>query len=454
MKIIIVGIGKLGEYLAKSLVNDGNEVTLIDIDFKRVNDIINNEDLNYISGNALNAKTLHEAGIENCDLLISTISKDELNVMTCLLAKKLGAKHTIARIRDTEYMSSVNILKEELGLSMIINPERLTADHITRVLNTPSALETTTFFKGRIQMLSLKIKEDDHLKGMSVLSIAKKLNYNVIVCALKRGKELIIPEGKDKITVGGEIYVNGTPKSINQLLKFSKRISTKTKKVIISGGSDTAIYLAKQLIDINIDVKIIEISLERCEFLSSELPNAIIINGDTSDQNILLEEGLDKCDAFVALNSIDEENIIYSIYAKTKGVPKIVTKINHLEMDGIIEDVKLDTVITPHKIATNQIVQYVRAMQSSPSSSCEAVYQFNKEKFEILEYIVKPEFKGLDIKIKDLPLKKGILILGILRGKNIIIPNGNDSIKSKDTVVIIPSENKIKDLEDILEDEE
>ena len=454
MKIIIVGIGKLGEYLAKSLVNDGNEVTLIDIDFKRVNDIINNEDLNYISGNALNATTLHEAGIENCDLLISTISKDELNVMTCLLAKKLGAKHTIARIRDTEYMSSVNILKEELGLSMIINPERLTADHITRVLNTPSALETTTFFKGRIQMLSLKIKEDDHLKGMSVLSIAKKLNYNVIVCALKRGKELIIPEGKDKITVGDEIYVTGTPKSINQFLKFSKRISTKTKKVIISGGSDTAIYLAKQLIDMNIDVKIIEISPERCEFLSSELPNAIIINGDTSDQNILLEEGLDKCDAFVTLNSIDEENIIYSIYAKMKGVPKIVTKINHIEMDGIIDDVKLDTVITPHKIATNQIVQYVRAMQSSPSSSCEAVYQFNKEKFEILEYIVKPEFKGLDIKIKDLPLKKGILILGILRGKNIIIPNGNDSIKSKDTVVIIPSENKIKDLEDILEDEE
>ncbi len=453
MKIIIVGIGKLGEYLAKSLVKDENEITLIDMNFKRVSDMLDNEDLNYVSGNAINANTLIEAGIENCDLLISAIDKDELNVMTCLLGKKLGAKHTIARIRDTEYTSSVNLLKEELGLSMIINPERLTAEHIARVLNTPSAIETTTFFKGRVQMLSLKIKEDDPLKGMSIISLARKLDYNVIICALKRNNEVIIPSGKDKVMVGDEIYVTGTPKNINHFLKYTKRISNKTKKVIISGGSDTAIYLAKQLMEMNIDVKIIEISPERCEYLSAELPKAIIINGDASDQNILLEEGIEKCDAFVALNSIDEENIIYSIFAKLKGVPKVITKINHIEMEGVVDSVNLDSIITPHKIASNQITQYVRAMQNSSSSSCEAVYQFDNESFEMLEFIVKPDFQYTDIKIKELNLKDRILILAILRDKTIIIPNGSDVIKHKDTVVIIDGDNKIKNLEDIIDHE-
>ena len=450
MNIIIVGIGKLGEFLAKSLVREGNAVTLIDTDFKRVADTINNEDLNYVQGNALDISTLTDAGVENCDILISAIDKDELNVMTCLLAKKLGAKHTIARIRNTEYISSISLLKEELGLSMIINPERLTSEHIVRVLNTPSAIETTTFFKGRIQMISLKIKDDDVLKGASINSISRKLD-NAMICAIKRDTEVIIPTGDTKIKAGDKIYVTGTPKTINTFLKYSKRITEKTKKVIISGGSDTAIYVARLLLDMGIDVKIIEISEERCEYLSSELPNAIIINGDTSDQNILLEEGLEKCDAFISLNSIDEENIIYSIFASLHGVPKVITKINHMDMDGITEKLNIDTIITPHQIATNQIVKYVRAMQNSESSSCAAVYQFENEQFEMLEFNVKSEFIGRDIKIKDLKLKPNILILAILRDKNIIIPNGWDEIKFRDTVIVIDGNNEVKKLEDILE---
>jgi trk system potassium uptake protein TrkA len=450
MNIIIVGIGKLGEFLAKSLVREGNAVTLIDTDFKRVADTINNEDLNYVKGNALDISTLTDAGVENCDILISAIDKDELNVMTCLLAKKLGAKHTIARIRNTEYISSISLLKEELGLSMIINPERLTSEHIVRVLNTPSAIETTTFFKGRIQMISLKIKDDDVLKGASINSISRKLD-NAMICAIKRDTEVIIPTGDTKIKAGDKIYVTGTPKTINTFLKYSKRITEKTRKVIISGGSDTAIYVARLLLDMGIDVKIIEISEERCEYLSSELPNAIIINGDTSDQNILLEEGLEKCDAFISLNSIDEENIIYSIFASLHGVPKVITKINHMEMDGITEKLNIDTIITPHQIATNQIVKYVRAMQNSESSSCAAVYQFENEQFEMLEFNVKSEFIGRDIKIKDLKLKPNILILAILRDKNIIIPKGVDEIKFRDTVIVIDGNNEVKKLEDILE---
>ncbi len=451
MNIIIVGIGKLGEFLAKSLVREGNAVTLIDTDFKRVADTINNEDLNYVQGNALDISTLTDAGVENCDILISAIDKDELNVMTCLLDKKLGAKHTIARIRNTEYISSISLLKEELGLSMIINPERLTSEHIVRVLNTPSAIETTTFFKGRIQMISLKIKEDDALKGASINSLSRKLDNNAMICAIKRDTEVIIPTGDTKIKAGDKIYVTGTPKTINTFLKYSKRITEKTRKVIISGGSDTAIYVARLLLDMGIAVKIIEISEERCEYLSSELPNAIIINGDTSDQNILLEEGLEKCDAFISLNSIDEENIIYSIFASLHGVPKVITKINHMEMDGITEKLNIDTIITPHQIATNQIVKYVRAMQNSESSSCAAVYQFENEQFEMLEFNVKSEFIGRDIKIKDLKLKPNILILAILRDKNIIIPKGVDEIKFRDTVIVIDGNNEVKKLEDILE---
>ncbi|HAB65844.1 MAG TPA: Trk system potassium transporter TrkA [Firmicutes bacterium] len=451
MKIIIVGVGKLGEYLAKSLVKDNNEVTLIDTDFSSCQDVINNEDLNYINGNGLDSATLEEAGIRESDLLISVMASDEQNVMCCLLGKTLGVTHTIARIRNPEYANSIDILKEKLGLSMAINPEALTANHIANVLNTPSALDATTFFKGRIRMISLKVKENTKLEGLTINELLRKLNSHIIICAIERNGETIIPKGNVKLQLNDKLHITGKRGDVHNFLKFSNLITSKTKRVIISGGSNTAIYLSKLLLDIGMEVKIIEISEERCKLLSEVLPKVLVINGDVSDQNILFEEGIEKCDAFVALTSIDEENIVYSMFASLQNVPKIITKVNHINLDKITEKANIDTVITPHKIATNQIVRYVRAMQNSEASSCESIFKFDDDNFEILEFNVKNDFAKLNTKLKNIKLKDGILVIAIYRGRNIIYPNGNDIIEEKDTILVVNSKSNIKDINDILE---
>lgn len=449
MKIIIVGIGKLGEYLAKCLVKEGDAVTLVDIDFMTSTDVINNEDLNYIVGSGLDANVLMEAGISDCDILISVMESDEANVMCSLLGKKLGAKHTIARIRTPEYSNTVNILNEALGLSMLINPESLTAVQIARALSIPSAMEATTFLKGRIQLVSFKVKEDSPIDRITVSGLSRRVN-NLIVCAIEREDKIIVPNGNTKLLSNDKIYVTGDTKAINSFLIFSELIQEKTKKVIISGGSSTAVYLAKSLLEMGMQVKIIEINEERCKVLSEKLPEALIIHGDVSDQNILFEEGIETCDAFIALTSIDEENIVYSMFASMHEVPKIITKINHINLDGIVEKAHIDTVITPHKIASHQIVKYVRAMKNSGRSSCEALYSVD-DAFEMLEFTIKSDFKGLNTKIRDIKFKEGSLVITIMRGKTVIFPTGNDIIKEGDIVVVVDTKGEAKDINDILE---
>lgn len=448
MKIIIVGIGKLGEYLAKQLVKDKNEITLIDTDFTTSRDIIDNEDLHHICGNGLDSTVLLEAGISDADLLISVTDKDEQNVMCCLLGKKMGAKQTIARIRTPEYSNSINILKEELGLSMVINPELMTANKISRALSIPSALEETTFLKGKIQMISLKIKEGSNLIGVTIHSLSKKIS-GVIVCTVERDNVTSVPKANTKLQVNDKINITGSPVDIRNFLEYAE-LDVKTKNVIICGGSDTSMYLARNLIEMGMKVKIIEINEERCEFLSEKLPRALIINGDVSDQYVLYEEGLETCDAFVTLTSIDEENIVCSMFAAMNNVPKIITKINHISLDGIVEKANIDTVITPHKIACNQIVKYVRALQHGQNSSCEAIYKFDDDSFEMVEFYVRKDFKGLNKPLKELGLKEGLLVVAILRGRNIIFPNGMDEIKEKDTIVVIDDDSSVKDINDIL----
>ena len=451
MKIIIVGVGKLGEYVARELVNENHEVTLIDLDFKNRNNVINNEDLNYICGNGLDANTLIEAGAADADLIISVMEKDEQNLMCCLLGKKLGAKHTIARIRTPEYASSLDLIKEDLGLSMAINPERLTANHIAGILSIPSALDVKTFFKGRLQMVSIKVTEKCNLKGHTINSLSK-ITENIIVCAIKREGETIIPKGTTKIHENDILHVTGTPKGVQKLLKHAKLLTDKTKKVMIIGGSSTAVYLAELLNDMNINNKIIEIDETRCHELSETLPESLIIHGDATNENILQEEDIASMDSFVALNSIDEENIVLSLYAKNNNVPKVITKINHINLPGIIEKSNLDSIITPHKIATNQIVTYIRAMNNSISSSCESIYRFGEDEFELLEFNVKKDFKAIDMKIKDINFKPNIIIVAIWRKRHVTFPAGLDEIHERDTIIVANKSVNIKDINDILEE--
>lgn len=451
MKIIIAGVGKLGEYLARELSDDGNDVVIIDEKPINKREIVNNGDIFYINGNALDSTVLLDAGISNADLLISVMDKDEKNIMCSFLGKKLGVNKTIARVRTPEYSSTVSILKEDLGLSMTINPEYMTASHIARILSIPNALDTVSFFKGRTLMISLKIKESSTIAGLSLTTLAKKLKKRVIVCAIERNGNIIIPKGNFKIEAGDKVHVTGTRDHILSFLRFANLVGEKNKKVIISGGSTTCVYLAQMLIESGMDVKIIEISEERCKALSELLPHALIINGDASNQDVLYEEAIEQCDCFIALTSLDEENIIHSMFAKKIKVPNVITKVNHINLDGVLEMADIDTVVTPHKIACNQIVRYVRAMNNSNNSSCESIYKFDEDKFVMIEFYVKHGFKGLDTKLKHLKMKDNILVAAILRGRNIIFPCGDDEIKEKDTIVIAALEAKnIKDINDIL----
>ena len=440
MKIVIVGIGKLGEYLTKLLAKENNEITLIDI---------NNEDVNYVEGNALNSNILIEAGITDADLLISVMKSDSENIMCSLIGKKLGAKHTIARIKTPEYSNSVNIIKDVLGLSMTINPEALAASQIAQALSIPSALDATSFFKGRMEVISLRVKDNSKLNGISIKELSKKIKNKIIVCAIERQDEVIIPSGDIKLFIGDKIHITGKRKDINTFLKYTKLISEKTKKVMIAGGSSITLYLSKILIDMGMYVKIIEKDEQRCKFLSEEIPGALIIQGDISNQNILYEEGIKECDAFVALTSLDEENIVYSMFASSLSVPKVITKINHINLDGIVKKANIDTTIASHKIAANQVVQYIRAVENSGSSLCESVYNFD-DIFEVIEFKVKENFKALNKKIKDLSIRDNLLISAIQRGKNIIYPTGEDEIKLKDSILIIAKNGTLRDLNDLV----
>lgn len=451
MKIIICGIGKLGQHLAESLVKDNYSVTVIDNDQTELQDVVNNLDINYVHGSALDSEILIEAGAPDADILISVMAKDEQNIMCSLLAKKLGVKQTIARIRTPEYTKSIDIVKEELGLSMIINPEALTADHIATTLSIPSALEATRFLKGKIEMISIKIKEDSKIINLTMSQLSKKIPKGILICAIERDGQIIIPRGNTKIHVEDKISIAGTPASIIKFLKYTGLITEKTKKVLICGGSRIAEHLAKTLDNMEMDVTIIDINQTRCEELSEKLPNALIINADASDQNILFEEGLQNCDALVSLTSIDEQNIVLAMFASQYNVPKIITKVNHIELDGVVEKSHIDSVVTPHKIANNQITKYIRAMQAGSHSSCEAIYRFENDSFEMLEFKIKDDFKGLNTPIKDLKFKEGILIVAIERKKHIIIPTGNDEIKEKDIIVVIDNTSNIIDINDILE---
>lgn len=450
MKIVIAGIGKLGKYLTNLLVKEDNEITLVDINFSGKESLINNEDVNYVEGNALDSNILIEAGISDADLLISVMKSDSENMMCSLIGKKLGAKHTIARIRTPEYFNSVNIIRDMLGLSMVINPEALAAAQIAQALSIPSALDATSFFKGKMEVISLRIKENSKLNEMSIEELSKKINNKIIVCAIERADTVIIPSGDTKLLVGDKIHITGKRKDINIFLKYAQLISRKTKKVIIAGGSSIAVYLSQILIDMGMHVKIIERDEQRCKFLSERIPNSLIIHGDISNQNILYEEGIKECDAFVSLTSLDEENIVYSMFASSLCVPKVITKVNHINLDGIIKKANIDTVIASHKVAANHVVQYIRAVENSRRSSCEAIYKFDDDVFEIIEFKVKEDFKGLNTKIKNLNIKDNLLISAIQRGKNIIYPNGEEEIKLKDSILIIAKNGTLRNLNDLV----
>ncbi len=451
MNIIIVGCGKVGLKLAEKLSQENiHDITVIDIKYSNIKNAISSFDVMGVTGNAVNHETLMEAGIENADLLIAVTGSDELNLMTCLIAKKLGNIKTIARVRKPEYSQEVHLFKDDLDLAMIINPEQAAAYEMARVLRFPSAIQIDTFSKGRIEIMKFKISEDSPLNNMKIADLSNKLNCDVLVCGVEREEEAFIPGGNFILKEGDFISIIS---SIKNGTYFFEKIGFKTNSVkdtIIVGGGDTAYYLASRLIQTGISVKIIEQNEERCNELCQMLPKATIIHGDGTEKDILLEAGLEKAESFVALTNIDEENVLLSLFAKTKSDAKVVTKINRIEYDNVLNSLDLDSICYPKNTTAEYILRFVRAKNNSYGSNIETMHLILDGKAEALEFKIKKESPISNVPIMELNLKKNILIACINRHGKVIIPRGHDVIKEGDNVIIVTTHKGFTDIRDIL----
>ncbi len=451
MNIIIVGCGKIGSTILESLVEEGHDVVGIDNDEQVITQITNVHDIMAVCGSGTDYDMLKEAGVANAEMFIAVTSSDELNMLSCYMAKKMGAKHTIARIRNPEYtQSNLGFLKQQLDLSMAINPESLAAVEMFNILKLPSAVKIQTFSQRNFEIIEIILKENSALAGMKLMELRNKFNAQFLICAVQRGEDVYIPSGNFQLMAGDKIGLTASLSEIQKLMRSLKIEKKQAKDVMILGGSKIAYYLAKMLTTSGNGVKIIEKDHEKCQELSESLDKVVIIEGDGAEQEILLEEGLNSLDAFVALTGMDEENILISIFASSHNVPTVITKVNRNELSQLASKLGLDCIVSPKKIVSDVIVRYARALENSRGSNVETLYNIMDDKAEVLEFNVRSDFKQVNIPLRDLKLKPNILIAGIIRERKPIIPNGDDMIMKNDKVIIVTSEQRLNDLSDII----
>ena len=451
MNIMIVGCGKVGQALVEQLSDEGDNITVIDVDEKKVNEASRKYDVMGIVGNGATHIVQLEAGIEHTDLMIAVTASDELNLLCCLVAKKAGKCQTIARVRSPEYSKDAPYLQEELRLAMVINPEFAAASEIARVIRFPSAVKIDIFAKGKLELLKFRLPNNCILTDYAVKEISTKLKCDVLVCMIERGDETIIPGGDMTFSQGDMISIVATPQNASRFFRKINYHSDQIRNVIIAGGGNIAYYLSKILIKAGIAVKIIELNEQRCEELCVELPKATIIHGDASEKETLLEEGIDNTGAFVALTNLDEENILLSLFAHSIMNGKIVTKVNRIEYDEIIRKLDLDSIVNPKHITAEYIVSFVRAMKNSMGSNVETLYSLIKGKVEAAEFVIRERSPILDIPLQKLSFKPNVLIACIVRNDKIIIPRGQDTIRFGDSVVVVSRHLGLHDICDILE---
>lgn len=450
MKIIIVGCGKVGTTLAEQLCREQHDITLIDNDAEALASLSDSIDAMSVVGNGAVYQVQMEAGIQDADLLIATTNSDELNMLCCLIAKKAGNCHTIARIRNPEYSAEIGYIREELNLSLAINPELAAAREIARLLRFPSAIKIELFSKGRIELLKFRIPEHSILHNMRVLDVVGRLKSNVLICAVERGEDVVIPDGNFIMKSGDKISFIA-PHQDSAAFFYKAGIENNTiKTAMFVGGGRLTYYLGKALSDTKIRIKIIERDEERCRELSELLPGAMIIHGDGSDQQLLLEEGIGQTEAFASLTGFDEENIMLSLYAASQSKAKLVTKVNKISFENIINSLDLGSVIYPKLLTADIILQYVRAMQNSMGSNVETLYKIVADKAEALEFRVKADAPLLGIPLERLQLKNNLLVACINRKGRIIMPRGRDTLEADDTVIIVTTHTGLNDLKDIL----
>lgn len=450
MKIIIVGNGKVGFTLAEQLAREEHDIVVVDTNEAALRKASDTLDIMGVQGNGVSASALKEAGADTADLLISATNSDEVNMVCCLTAKNLGTQYTIARIRNPEYAVGVNDLRRNLGIDMIINPENATAVEISRLLRFPSAANIETFCRGRVELMGFRLQEHDFLVGKPLRDLSSQIKkLSLLFCAVERENEVIIPNGAFVPQAEDKLYLIGRPTSLDQFFHTLGRYMPKVKNVFIVGGGKISLYLASILETMKMNVKLVEMDPQRCRVISALLPHATVLCGDGTDQELLESERLPESDAFVALTDRDEDNLIISLYAMQQGLPKVIAKANRQNYASIARSIGLDSVISPKLITAQHILQVVRGMQNSQGSVMNALYRIADGAAEAMEFTVSPSTLYLGTPLKDLRLKPGILLAVIVRGPEIIIPEGSSSLQAGDNVIIISRNSGIMDLNDI-----
>ena len=450
MKIVIIGAGKIGYSLAVELAGEDHDIIIIDNDKEKVRRMSDSLDVMTVYGNGAALDTQREAKVESCDLLIAVTAKDEVNLLACVLARKLGCKNTIARVRSREYYEQLYLLKNELGLSMTINPEFLAAKEMYRLLQIPAFIKRETFAKGRAEIVELSIEQDSVLCGVRLMDMSKHIRTKTLVCAVVRDGRVFIPDGQFVLSEGDRIFVTAPSSALVELTHELKLRSRRSKDVLIVGGGRICEYLAPMLIKSGTRVKIIENDRRRSEYLAEMLPEAAVICADGTRQAVLKLHNIAKMDAVLPLTNMDEENIIIAMFARKLGVPQLLTKINRMEYAEIVGERGADSLISPKQISSHEIVRYVRAMENTGGSAVITIHKLADGGAEALEFAVTEATHNLGKPLMDIRLKPGILLACINHMGKIIIPGGRDMICAGDTVVVVTTAGRdIIDLNDI-----
>lgn len=449
MKIIIAGDGKVGATLVRQLSAEDYDLTLVDVNPNRLDSSSERFDILAVEGNCASMEVLKQAGVETADLLIAATSADEINLLCCLAAHVLNPRlHTIARIRNPEYTGQVYKMRHAFALSMTVNPERQAAVEIERLLKYPGFLKRETFAKGRMELVELKVIPGSKLCNVTLNDLDSVVKCQILVCVVLREGKAVTPDGNFVLREGDHIFVTASIENLTMLLKNLGIITHKAKRIIICGGGTVSIYLAKILERSKITVQIIEKDRARCELLAGVLPNACIVEGDASDEQLLESEGIADCDALITMTGLDELNMIISLYGSQCGVPQVITKLGRTNSNGILDSLELGSIISPKELCCNTIVRYVRAVKNQ-SGAALAVHTIADGQAEAVEFIVDDSTMHCNEPLKNLRIKPNVRIAGILRSLIPELPNGDSCFQKGDTVIIITSGQVIYQINDI-----
>ena len=451
MKITIIGLGTIGETILKNLSGEGHTITLIDDDKRKIEDLIERYDVLGVVGNGASMDIQNEAGVKDSDLVIVLTQSDELNILACLVAKKVGAKNTIARVRNPDYRKQIEVMKDDLGIAMVVNPEQETANEIFNIINLPSVNQIEQFAEGRVSLVEVIAEKDCSLIGETLISLGKKLTTKVLICAVQRGDKVIIPAGNFRLEVGDRIHFTADARSLGDFLSEAKLVKSPFKNIMIVGGGRIGYYLADALSKKKYAVKLLESNPEACDELAELLPRATVVCGNGTQHDVLIEEGIEAMDAFVALIDIDEENMIVSMFANKKKVKKSITQIKSDDLYGMLDELGINNNVSPKHVVAGRIISYIRALANSVGSKVLTLYQLVNNQVEALEFAATKQEPFFDRPLRELTMKRDCLVACIIRQNEVIIPNGNSEIHLGDNVVVVTTHKNFDDLNDVIE---